>query len=131
MATDLARDGIKNLITNCAEIAKGETVLIINGYGSVDPEFADLITEAVKETGADCHVLWAEPIERGAAAIPKVLLGAMKEADKVLTNYSINRVLMEPVVKEHGMVHIDNWFRTPELMSTEHARFHTGMLRAI
>ncbi len=129
--SDAVREGVRNLVHNCAEITQGETVLIINGYGVVDRDLADLIATTVREAGADYHELWAEPMERNAKEIPKVLLGAMKSADKILTNYAINRVLMESVVKGEGLVHVDNWFRTPEMMATEHARFHTGMVRAL
>lgn len=131
MDVERVKEGVWNLVNNCAEVQKGESVLIINGYGAVESEVARLIVEAVKEAGAQCHEMWGEPQERRAPSIPKVIIGAILGADRFITNYILNRVILEEHLRGKGVVQIDNRFRTGELMGSEGARFHSGMVRAL
>ena len=127
----MVKEGVRNLVGNCAEVRKGENVLILNGFGAVDDEVATLLEETVSEAGAECHVLWGEPQERRASSIPKVVVGAILAADKFICNYTLNRVVLEEHLKGTGVVQVDNRFRTGELMGSEAARFPTGMIRAL
>ena len=52
------RDGVWNLVHHCAEVKKGDSVLILNEHGKIDPEVAALIAEAVKAAGCSC---WTTP----------------------------------------------------------------------
>jgi hypothetical protein len=75
--------------------------------------------------------MWAEPLERGTQALPKTVLGAMLGADKIIAHYPANRTLLEEQLKGTGIIHIGNWSRDAKLMSSEQARYHSGMVRAI
>jgi hypothetical protein len=125
------REGVANLVNNCAEVSSGESVLVLNENGKVDGEVADLIAEAVKAAGAECHVLWGEPIERGRPDLPKVLVGAMLSADKVICNFGLNRAVVDGYTRGKGLVQINNTCRTGHSITTPHATFHWGMVRTI
>lgn len=131
MASGDVREGIRNLVTNCAEVSAGENVLILDEYGNVDTEIADLIRDAVKESGASCYVMWGESLPRGSKTLPQVLVAAILAADKVIFNYDINRVVLDQYVAGKGAVQINNGCRTPELMSSAHARYDWTKVRRI
>lgn len=94
------KEGVWNLVRNCAEVKKGDSVLVLNEYDRVNGVVADLITEAVRQTGAEYHVMWGGSIERGRSSLPKVLVGALLSADKVIYQYGINRVLLDEHLRE-------------------------------
>ena len=125
------REGVANLVNNCAEVRQGESVLVLNENGKVDAEVADLIAEAVKAAGAECHVLWGETIERGRQDLPKILVGAMLSADKVICNFGLNRAVVDGYTRGKGLIQINNTCRTERSMTTPHATFHWGMVRTI
>ncbi len=125
------RVGVANLVNNCAEVSYGESVLLLNENGKVDAEVADLIADAVKAAGAECHVLWGEPLERGREDLPKVLVGAMLAADKVISNFGLSRAMVDGYTRGRGLIQINNTCRTARSMTTPHATFHWGMVRAI
>lgn len=131
MPSDRAREGVRNLVKECAEVQEGERVLILNEIGKVDPEIAELVADAVKAAGAEYYALWGETIERGRKDIPRVLLGAFLAADKVIANYSLNRAALDPHIRGKGIVQINNGCRTTQQMSTPHATFHWGMVKTI
>ncbi len=97
----------------------------------MDEKIAALVTEAVKETKANYHVMWAEPIERSRTSLPKVLIGAFLSADKVISNFSLNRVLLDEYTHGKGVIQINNTCRNPNLMGTPHARYNWTMVKAI
>jgi hypothetical protein len=125
------QEGVRNLIAHCAEVQKGDEVLILNEYGKIDPDVADSITTAVKNSGAECHVLWGEGVERDRTSLPKVLVGAMLSARKVIVNCALNRAIVDEYTAGKGLVQINNTARTPALMGSSHARYHWGIVRAI
>ena len=125
------QEGVLNLVNHCAEVKKEDKVLILNEYGKVDESIAELITETVKETSANYHVMWAESLDRTKASIPKELIDAILSAGKVICNYSINRVLLDEYTRGKGVIQINNSARTTGLMGSNHARYHWGMVKAI
>jgi leucyl aminopeptidase (aminopeptidase T) len=128
---EAAREGVWNLVHNCAEVKAGESVLILNEYGKIDEEVAALITEAVKASGAEYFVLWGEPLDPKRRELPKALVDAMLASDKVIASYAINRAVLDGYTRGRGLVQINNTCRTPQAMQTPHATFHWGMVRAI
>ncbi|NIO07271.1 MAG: hypothetical protein GTO40_04445, partial [Deltaproteobacteria bacterium] len=52
-------------------------------------------------------------------------------AEKVISNFSLNRVLLDEYTKGKGVIQINNTCRNPNLMGTPHARFHWSMVKAI
>ena len=127
-----AIEGIRNLINNCAELKRGENVLLLNELGRMESELVTLIAEAVKEMGASYHIMWAEPLERGAAALPPVLVGAIQSADKVIAHYPLGDGILAKYLDEAPRVRvIHSMFRTLADFASEHARFHWGMANAI
>lgn len=45
MQADKVREGVRNLVNQCAEVQRGESVLILNEASKIDPEIADLIVD--------------------------------------------------------------------------------------
>lgn len=125
------RLGVQNLVERCAEVRSGESVLILNEYGKVEPEIATLIEEAVKATGAERYVLWGESLARDRRDIPRVLLGAFLAADKVIASFALNRAVLDEHTRGRGVVQVNNGCRTSEAMISPHATFHWGMVKAI
>ncbi len=129
---EAAIEGIRNLINNCAELKRGESVLLLNELGSMESELVTLIAETVKEMGASYHIMWAEPLERGAAALSPVLVGAIQSADKVIAHYPLRDSVLAKYPGEVLKVRvIHSMFRTLADFASEHARFHWGMAKAI
>jgi hypothetical protein len=128
---EMTREGVQNLVEHCGDVQQGDSVFILNEYRKVDTEVADLIAEAVKATGADYHVLWGESVERGRRDLPKVLVGAMLSADKVISNFGLNRAVVDGYTRGKGLIQINNTCRTERSMTTPHAMFHWGMVKAI
>lgn len=128
---DQLRDGVRNLVEQCAEVKAGDEVLILNEFGKVDDEIAKLIAETVKATGATYHVMWGESVARSTKALPKILIGAMLSSAKIISNFSLNRALLDEYTRGKAIVQINNMARTVNLMASNHARYHWGMVRAI
>ena len=128
---DQLTEGVRNLVQQCAEVKDGDEVLILNEYGKVDEEIAKLIAETVKATGAAYHVMWGESVERSAKALPKILIGAILSSAKIISNFSLNRALLDEYTRGKAIVQINNVARTVNLMASNHARYHWGMVRAI
>lgn len=131
MQADRVREGVQNLVNRCAEVQAGETVLVLNEVGKVEPEIAGLVEEAAKTAGAETYVLWGEVPNRSRREIPKLLLNAFLSADKVISNFSLNRAALDPHTRGQGIVQVNNGCRTAGMMSTAHATFHWGMVRTI
>jgi hypothetical protein len=125
------QEGVSNLVNHCASVRAGENVLVLNEYGKADPEVAQLVTDAVKQTGAEYHVLWGEPIPRGSSDIPPVLLGAILACDKFISHYGLNRVVLDRSTRGKGIIQVNNWATTPAFMASPYARYHWGMVKAI
>ena len=128
---DQLTQGVQNLVQQCAEVKDGDEVLILNEFGKVDEEIAKLIAETVKATGATYHVMWGESVERSAKALPKILIGAILSSAKIISNFSLNRALLDEYTRGKAIVQINNVARTVNLMASNHARYHWGMVRAI
>ncbi|MPZ14130.1 MAG: hypothetical protein GEU73_06845 [Chloroflexi bacterium] len=128
---DQVKEGVWNLVANCLDCQKGESVLLLNEYGKIAPELVGLIEDAVKESGVESHSLWGPTIGRGARSFSKVLVGALLSADKVVMNYNLNREILHQYVKDHQILRVTNRCMTPENFATEHARFDWRMVRAI
>ena len=50
---DHVKEGVSNLVNHCAGVQKRDNVLILNEYGKVDPEVANLVVDAVKQAGVN------------------------------------------------------------------------------
>jgi hypothetical protein len=134
-----ARQGVWNLVRNVADVQRGDNILIFNEYGQVDERLVALMVEAIKEQGALCHVMWGEPVELGRSSLPKVLIGAVVSADKVIHNYPSGlpgksagpSLLPKYLDKDKGPVRITNLFCTVEHMASEHARYPWKVVMAL
>lgn len=130
-------DGVNNLVQNCAEVQRGEKVLIINEQGAMDAAVADLIAERVRAAGASPEMVWADapeggPPGMGGDSIPDELLRAITAADKIIANYPLRDRALEPRLGPNPKVLVvHSMFRTEEHFASEHARYHWGMANAI
>ncbi|MBM2810067.1 MAG: hypothetical protein HW416_826, partial [Chloroflexi bacterium] len=113
------------------EAREGDSVLLLNEIGAMDPALVTLMEEAARQAGAEVHSLWGESIPAAQTSFSKVLIAAMRAADKVVMSYAINREHLHPYLKDLQTVRVNNRCRTPELFATEHTRLHWGMVRAI
>jgi leucyl aminopeptidase (aminopeptidase T) len=130
-AEEAVREGVVNLVDRCAEVGRGERVLVLNENGKVSPEIATAIEKQVRARGAECYVLWGDSIDSQRTVLPKVLIAAFLAADKVVANFSLNRVILDEYTQGKGVIQINNTCRNPELMGSPHARFHWGLVKAI
>lgn len=128
---DQVKEGVWNLVANCLDVQKGESILLLNEYGKIDPKLVGLIEDAVNQQGAEAHSLWGPTIERGARSFSRVLVGALLSADKVIMNYNLNREVLHQYVKDHQILRVTHRCLTAENFATEHARFDWRMVRAI
>lgn len=131
MQSDPVREGVRNLVEECAEIREGDKVAVLNEIDKIEPHIADLIAEAVKAAGAECQVLWGETIEQGRKDLPSDVLGAFLTADKVIASYDLNRATLHSHLQGKGTVQINNSCRTAQQMSSPSATFHWGMVKSI
>ncbi len=99
---ELPAEGVANLVKNCAEIKKGEDVLLINKIGAMEPELVDMIAEAIKKEGASCQILWAEMPERDDTSLSPTLAGAIQSADKVIAHYDLKDSVLGKFLESAG-----------------------------
>lgn len=128
------RVGVKNLVANCLETGRGQTVLLLNGRSDIEPELVGLIEDAIREQGGTPYSLWIDPLPRDISGIPRMIGNAINAADKLLLNVNLNRVLLLDHLQGNGMldlVRVNNRLRTPDRFSTEHAQFHWGLVMAM
>lgn len=130
-------DGINNLVVNCAEVQRGEKVLLINEQGSMDPSVADLVVEAVRAAGGNPTLVWADapdggPPGMGGDSISDELLRAIVSADKVIASYPLRDRALEPHLGSNPKVLVvHSMFRTADHFASEHACYPWGMANAI
>lgn len=125
------KEGISNLVRHCAQVREGESVLILNEHGAVDPEVSEHIEQLVRSTGAACRSLWGDTIEPKSQTLPNAMVDAILSADKVISNYTIDRVLLDDYIQEKDLVYVRNSCRTVKSLSHPHAVFHWGLVRVI
>ena len=90
---DAAREGVKNLVRNCAEVEPGEMVVLVNDSTRTTKAVSDLIEATVEAMGARTEVLWVEPAEPTAG--PQQLRSARftLETEQVATLLKADRVI--------------------------------------
>lgn len=135
---DLAREGARNLVEEAAGVERGDHVLILNEYGRVDRELEELIGEAVTKSGGRYHAVWSEPISPDDMSEPKILVSAMRSADRVIYSTpagAAGQRMVSPLVafldKDEGPFRITNNFCTVELLASDYARFSARTVRAL
>src|SRR5262245_9347730 len=115
---ELAREGIANLVNNCAEVEAGELVILLNDPARIDKETSSLIEEAVRAKGGTARVIWTDGPPEAA-----VSLG---EADKIIAHADT-----EKLPAEIGGLLVTNRSGKVEYFSTAAARYHWGILQVI
>jgi leucyl aminopeptidase (aminopeptidase T) len=125
------KEGILNLVQHCAQVREGENVLVLNERGAVDLEVSECIAQMVRDAGATCRSVWGGSIEPRSTTLPDVMVDAILSADKVISNHTINRVLLDDYIRGKDLVYVRNACRTVESVLHPHARFHWGLVRAI
>ena len=126
-------EGVENLIQNCVGVQQGESVLLLNEKGGVDPALVELMEGAIKSAGGTAYSLWVEPLV-GISEMPAVVGSAVLAADKLVLNASLDRVVLLDHLRANGqpdMVRINNRSRVPEAFASEHARFNWQLVMAI
>ena len=89
-------DGARNCVIDCAQIAKGNFVAIVNETGT-DAEVVDTIAELAREAGARVDVIWADPHPKDdkAKIVPNVH-AAFRDADILVNHYhSLSRAALQ------------------------------------
>jgi hypothetical protein len=125
-------EGARNCVVECAQVKKGDSVLILNQSGSVDADVSEALAQAAKEEGAEVHILWGEPIPKTSDVVPKTLVGALLSSDVAVVTYpSLRREILHPHLKDKEVVRSGNAARTAELMGSEWARFPYTLQQAI
>jgi len=127
------RLGVENLIGNCVAVEKGESVLLLNEKGVVDPALVTLMEEAVASFGGTAYSMWVESLA-GISELPAVLGGAVLAADKLVLNANLNRVVLLDHLRAHGqadLVRINNRARAAEAFATDHAQLDWKLVMAV
>ena len=125
--------GVDNLVKHCAAVERGESVLLLNERGSLDPELATLIEQAIAEAGGTPYSLWVDSLAR-AGELPPPVAGAVLGADKLLLNCNLNRAVLLDHLRANGaagLVRVNNRIRAAEGMTTDHARFDWRLVMAL
>ena len=125
--------GVDNLVKHCAAVERGESVLLLNERGSLDPELAALIEQAIAEAGGAPYSLWVDSLAR-AGELPRPVAGAVLGADKLLLNCNLNRAVLLDHLRANGaagLVRVNNRIRAAEGMTTDHARFDWRLVMAL
>ncbi|MEM7172109.1 MAG: hypothetical protein AAF530_18205 [Pseudomonadota bacterium] len=82
-STARLEEGAQNLLQGCLQIKGGERLLLISEDASLDhfaPEVADIVEAEAQKLGAQVFIL-KTPRVKGPEDFPKVIVGAMENAD--------------------------------------------------
>ena len=127
------RDGVENLIRNCVDVEKGESILLLNEKGGVDADLVALMEEAIVAAGGAAYSLWVEPLT-GIKELPAVVGSAVAAADKLVLNATLNRVVLLEHLRANDradLIRINNRTRDADAISTEHASFNWRLVMAL
>jgi hypothetical protein len=135
---ELAKEGARNLVENCAEVQTGELVVLVNDQRQVDRTVSTLLEEAVRARRASSAVLWVEPEgldPRGGRArgvsLSAEQIASLLKADKVIASIGgapLGRYLAD---SNKRPLLVNNGFYTLEDLASGHARYHWGIVQAI
>lgn len=132
MAED-TEGGARNCVIDCAQIANGSTVAIVNETG-VDPAMVSAIHDIARDAGAKVEVVWAEPYAKDdpEAKIPGNVFAAFRDADILINHYhSLNRVALQVEFPDETRVRVPNRAITSALLGSTWARFPYGLQKAL
>ena len=125
-------DGARNCVIDCAQIAKGNFVAIVNETGT-DAEVVDTIAELAREAGARVDVIWADPHPKDdkAKIVPNVN-AAFRDADILVNHYhSLSRAALQDEFPQETRVRVPNRAITSALLASSWARFPYGLQKAL
>ena len=124
-------EAVENLVRNCAQVQRGESVLLLNEQDAMDADVVGLVAEAISTAGATPRVMWEAPPEKDAA-MPGELLEAIASSDKVIAHFPVSPTALEESLGPNpSVVVVQSMFRTKDHFVSEHARYHWGMAHAI
>ncbi len=126
----LARDGIVNLVRNCAQVTAGQTVMLVNDSATVEHQAAKLLAEAVAAAGAKCETIWIAP-DRATPAETAAALTPLARADTVIASTRDIAPFRQAMTQDRPGLLVGNLFHTVADFATEHARGHWGLVHAI
>ena len=129
----MVREGVRNLVANCIGVERGESILLLNENGGVDPELVGLMEEIVRTQGGIAYSLWVDPLT-GISEMPPVLGAAVLAADKLVMNANLNRVVLLEHLRANGqagLVRVNNRSRDSGAFGSEHARFNWKLVMAL
>src|SRR5215208_1388559 len=132
MTTPDLLEGARNCVIDCAKIAGGSSVAIVNETGT-DPEVVSAIAEVAREAGAKVDVIWADPHpkEKGAKIADNVH-AAFRDADVLVNHYhSLSRAALQDEFPAEGRVRVPNRATTSALLQSSWARFPYGLQKAL
>ena len=139
-SVESAREGIRNLVNNCAEVQAGELVVLVNDPALIEKGVGTLIEEAVQANGARGAVIWVEP--QGPNAAPRQGKGGpfsltaedvamLLNADKVIAHADQETVTRYLADADKQPLLVTNRAGTLEDMASATARYPWGLVRAI
>lgn len=131
--TSELEQGAANCVVDCAEVRKGQYVIIVNEDGAVDRDVSDAIAGAAERQGAKVSTVWAAPIPKDQPEnIPGTVLEAYREADVLFAHYpSLQREALHAHFPSELRVRVPNRAPRTALLSSDWARFPYGLQRAI
>jgi hypothetical protein len=132
-AVDLAREGIANLVANCAQVAAGEKVVLLNDPARIDKDVSDLLQEAVLHRGAQSSVIWTQPAtsDQSAPRLSSAELAEIQSADKLIAHASPELLTGELAEDDRGSLLVTNRSGTLAYFGLPAARYHWGLLQLV
>lgn len=128
--------GARNCVRGCANVQKGENVLILTGNsGFADPLVVEAIALASQEAGADVTVASAREFDPRVEEPPKIIQAAFFNADTVFSitpgEATLHCRTGRMALMEYGAKLIPVVANTAELLASEWAKFPTEIYWAI
>src|SRR5439155_9339685 len=123
----LAREGVSNLVKNCAEVRSGEIVALVNDPAWINKEISGLIEAAVERQGAKTLVIWVEASGEGAGD-PEGLTSEqrtnIRDANKIIAHADATALAAELDEAGRDALLVSNRNGKMEFFASAAARYH-------
>lgn len=135
-----AREGIRNLVNDCAEVQAGEMVVLVNDPALIEKGVGTLIEEAVQARGARSAAIWVEPQAPDAASgqsrggrfsLAAGEVEMLLKADKVIAHADPDTLARYLADADKQPTVVTNRAGTLEDMASATARYPWGVVRVI
>jgi len=134
------REGVRNLVENCAEVEASETIVLVNDGTRIDTAMSATIEEAIQRRHAKSAVLWVEPLEgeqRYLSARRRPFTLSPKQAktlcgaDRVIVHADAEHLIPYLADASKKPLIVQNRSATAESLAASESRYPWGIADAI